>query len=684
MNEPEKNAPLDNKTVTAKSSKRKRSWLAGRSARMLLVALGFGGLGTYFLVNSFATTLDLGIIKLDLPPLVNDLKKGINWTGIRLPIGDELGGKCTGLFVAVDSDGTVQSCTHGPDPAPEGVDATVPVAPLVTSSGLFPTASAAAGCAEPGTDGKRVQLIYARASNKADQFSKYLATFRATAQNVNNVYSASAAETGGSRSVRFASDSNCNLVVSRVTMSTTGDDSFGNVLRDVKKAGFTNPDRKYLVFLDSTLFCGLGELFSDDRPGQDNSNNQGGSFAVVGSACWTGYAAAHELTHMLGSVQSSAPNVDKYQRTDSKGVRIKDSAGNYVVERGAHCWDDQDIMCYKTSPYMVTPLKVVCSSSTTLQTNRLDCGKNDYFHTNPPQGSYLATHWNIARSAFLVGGGPAIAQDLYFIKTKNTASAKIELQRATAASKYVTRNLATATRFPLSESASGVWQMAGNDLYFVKYQNTASGKVEVQTATAASNYASGASYVTVIPVAEVDKANPVFLITSSRSLIYIKPKTSGGLLGLLATTALSLSEYSAASSYTSQTLTATLPIAVNQLALGRFDMVGNDLAFFKTRSTNSEKMELNIIPRSSGFTSTTMNPTYFPISGDTYGIATARDIDRDGANDAVFIQTKSTTSGKVVVLSDLGATYGNLDYISKPSYFTAAEAANGVLQVYRP
>jgi hypothetical protein len=103
--------------------------------------------------------------------------------------------------------------------------------------------------------------------------------------------------------------------------------------------------------------------------------------ARVDRGCWgqPNLVEVHELVHTLGGVQPDAPN----------------------ATRGSHCTDEHDRMCY-TDAVGVT-VRTVCTG--TGRENRLDCNHDDYFSTNPPAGSWLATHWNTADSAFLSASG---------------------------------------------------------------------------------------------------------------------------------------------------------------------------------------------------------------------------------------------------------------------------------------
>jgi hypothetical protein len=128
----------------------------------------------------------------------------------------------------------------------------------------------------------------------------------------------------------------------------------------------------------SVGICGLGELYADDRDSQDNYNNAGPAYARVDAPCW-GYAEAHELLHTLGAVQDSAPN--------SSGA--------------GHCVDENDTMCYVDTSG--TAMTNACPSFPSWQ---VDCSLDDYFNAAPPEAGYLATHWNVADSAFLEGAPP--------------------------------------------------------------------------------------------------------------------------------------------------------------------------------------------------------------------------------------------------------------------------------------
>jgi hypothetical protein len=153
--------------------------------------------------------------------------------------------------------------------------------------------------------------------------------------------------------------------------------------------------------VDAYVFCGVATVKPDDRPSQDNANNGNGQPGMVGRidrGCWgtvNPSIEAHELVHILGGSQASAPNAND----------------------NAHCTDDADLLCYDDDGVPdglvwahghQVPLRSVCGDA---HERLLDCGDDDYFHTDPEPGSYLATHWNVAASSFLTSEGPPAVRD---------------------------------------------------------------------------------------------------------------------------------------------------------------------------------------------------------------------------------------------------------------------------------
>jgi hypothetical protein len=270
-------------------------------------------------------------------------------------------------------------CTHGPDPIPPGTDVSRAARPLSPSGAR--TRAARTVCDGDGVSGARVQVIYAHASNVPSKYNAYLESFRAWAADADTVMQESAAQVGGSRHIRFVTES-CVIDVDHVTLSSTGDDSFDKMVVELQALGYDQTNRKYLIFIDipATSYCGLGNLWQDDNPSQANWNNYGPSYTQVVAPCWSGLTAPHELMHTLGGVQDSAPN----------------------SSRGGHCIDEWDVMCYKDSPFY-PDMRIDCPGSELPY--RFDCNHNDYFHPSPPDGSYLDLHWNTANSRFLIGGG---------------------------------------------------------------------------------------------------------------------------------------------------------------------------------------------------------------------------------------------------------------------------------------
>lgn len=284
-------------------------------------------------------------------------------------------------------------CTHGPDPA-------VSPTPSAGESAPAPEAGGSIQCFGDGTSGKRVQVLYAYSTTSR------LAAFRPRiaqrAAEIDAIYDASARQTGGRRHVRWLTDANCDLSITAVQVSSTDllPGGFGNLMSRLRDLGFGNNDRKYLIWVDTGtsptirngICSGAGVIYADDdRLPTENDNDRYVGYTRVDDTCLFalfdrvgGKVEAHELMHTFGAVQDSAPN-----RT-----------GN------GHCRDDYDIMCYVDGPgvTMIQPYR--CPPSDEL---RLDCQDNDYFSTNAPPGSYLATHWNAANSSWLECA-PAVPQ----------------------------------------------------------------------------------------------------------------------------------------------------------------------------------------------------------------------------------------------------------------------------------
>lgn len=310
-----------------------------------------------------------------LPP--NNAERGLVYDGLQ----PDTTGKCAGgLTFSVTSKGKTQTyCTHGPDEAPLNANVASRVPPARSRKTLSAQSLASVVCDGDGVTGNRVQVIYAHASDVPDQYGTYFASFQQWASDMDNIFNNSAAVTGGTRHVRFVTDSSCAPVIPDVTLSTTGDDTFVNTIIELQGMGYDLPNRKYVVFVDSHVYCGISSTAADSSPGSSNANNYGNTFGRIDAGCWTGWIPAHELEHQLGAVQMNAPHSD----------------GNW------HCSDGLDLMCdYGNSPNLNIN---ICPNSPSGYL--FDCNNDDYFSTNPPANSYLATHWNTANSVFLIGQG---------------------------------------------------------------------------------------------------------------------------------------------------------------------------------------------------------------------------------------------------------------------------------------
>ena len=329
--------------------------------------------------------------------------RGLVYTGLSL---GRKGSACQGAFEAKSRTGASLGCSHGPDPAPPGTDvrhgrtdrqlaadaepgpdeaaAAAGDGAAAGDAGSAAASVGSVGCIGNGTSGSRVQAVYAVAADRTDRSATVIPAIRATyAPRVDWQFNQSAAETGGVAHVVFvtepdAAGTGCQLSVAVAHLTAAGDDSFSSTVTELKALGYNRPDRKYLVWTDANVLCGVGSLYSDTKPGPTNLNNgYAPMYARVDAACWD-YAEGHELMHTLGAVQQGAPHAT--------------AAG--------HCWDEQDEMCYDDDGNGPVTMVNVCA----IRDGALfDCNHDDYFYAGvPPALNWLATHWNTFHSSWLL------------------------------------------------------------------------------------------------------------------------------------------------------------------------------------------------------------------------------------------------------------------------------------------
>ena len=330
-------------------------------------------------------------------PLSPDPARGL--VGLGLVSADQ-GGACAGFAFQLETSAGALACSHGPDPAPAGIDVRTPRSLQERMAGeLAVAADATVPCVGNGSAGMRIQAIYAYVQGGTPRYAEVAPLIRGWAGEIDDIIRTSAGQTGGQRHPRWVHDADCVVNVASAALSSNAVVDLGRMMQELDQLGFDRPDRRYLVWFDgANEVCGVAVNISDDSPGQDNQNNGVPTgivhFGRVDEACWGAAAPetlveAHELMHTLGAVQFSSPN--------SSSVEVFPGAWDIY----GHCVDEYETMCYADgSP---KALVVRCPAS---NERYLDCRHDDYFHTAPPAGSYLATHWNSAMSSFLVRVDP--------------------------------------------------------------------------------------------------------------------------------------------------------------------------------------------------------------------------------------------------------------------------------------
>jgi len=285
--------------------------------------------------------------------------------------------------------------------------------------------------------------------------------------------------------------------------------------------------------------------------------------------------------------------------------------------------------------------------------------------------------WNVVQkdlffAATLSGfAGIPAKGTVWFAKTSGTASGKVEVNSATA-SAYSGGVSAKPTRFSTADGANGVFQMVGSDLYFIKTKNTALGVVEVHTATAASSYLSGTDSVTGISSA--DGASGTVQMAAGDLWL---AKTSGTASGKV-----EVSRWPASLGFLIPSVLTATVYTTADAPNGVFQIQGTDLIFLKTKNTTSGRVEYKRATASSNYLTLSVNTkTAFSTADAGNGWFSTEDVDGDAVADMAFIKTLNTGNTSVQYILANGARKYQQKTSTVNTWIPNTNAAKGQFQV---
>ncbi len=323
--------------------------------------------GVFALTGAFLTSRIWAVSQANQIPVVNEICSLSHEFKYTQQVGDV----CAlpdGLSKVRLKDDTF-IVTRGFEPIPENAPKQTPP----RTDKLNSAAGATLGATTPAcaTD-YYIKVIIANPYGYPNTYTQKMPIVRDTVHEANGMIRAEGNRFGVPMDLKFLCDSSGAIAIDNVQLGPQAG-GFASIVSDIKAKGYNNPKVKYWIWVNGDGSPGgTSSYILDDSPGvgnRNNGNDTSASYSVTWSTVGTVGAAnfIHEGSHALGAVQPSAPH----------------------YKSGAHCTDGSELVCYGGNP----PVK--CSNE---YWQRFDCNNDDYFHPNPPAGSYLATKWNIGAS----------------------------------------------------------------------------------------------------------------------------------------------------------------------------------------------------------------------------------------------------------------------------------------------